>query len=113
MTEDNREQDVIQSSEKNTLTALEEKFKQHKEKDLMRLLYNYIADHEKMGITAAKALLNIISHDAKDPQLKTTVNSFIEILFEDKMNDRDFKQSEYYIDKVIKGRAEEGSEMSR
>lgn len=102
-----------QSSEGNTLTVLEGKFKNHEEQDLMRLLYNYITNHEKMGIAAAKALLNIISHDSKDPQLKTTVNSFIEILFEDKMNDRDLKQSDYYINKVIKGRAEDSSEISR
>lgn len=91
------------TEKKGVITLLEERFISHEEPELIRLLYNYITTHENMGIDAAKALVKIASVDTPDKKMQASAVTFIEILFEDKLNNREFQDSQYYIDKILKG----------
>lgn len=98
------------NSSKITISKLEEQFANHDEHELLRLLHDYITTHEDMGLSAAKALINIVANSHPDTTLQESAVKFVDIIFEDKMNKKEFQKSDYYIDKIIQGRASKGDD---
>lgn len=90
-------------SEQSLISTLE---KQYQEKDIehvMQELYNYISQNKNFNAVSAKALVHIIIHDSKDEALNKSLLSFIEIIFEDKLNNNKMRDAKYYIGKAMRG----------
>ena len=89
-------------SEQSLISTLE---KQYQEKDIehvMQELYTYISDNKNFNAVSAKALVHIIIHDSKNEELNRSLLSFVEIIFEDKLNNNKMRDAKYYIGKALK-----------
>ena len=64
-------------ADQSLISTLEKQYQEKAVENVMRELYQYISAHKTFNSVSAKALVNIITHEKKEAELRRSLLSFV------------------------------------